>query len=75
MLGICNIWWIFLQKQDEGWFFILKFILKQCITHKSRLLPLRDNTLHPLIFKEGGLPDNTILTYVLKTGEVPWIFA
>ncbi|RLN39294.1 hypothetical protein C2845_PM01G11110 [Panicum miliaceum] len=29
----------------------------------------KDTTLHPLIFKEGGLPDNTLLTYKLKNGE------
>uniref|UniRef100_A0A0D3FGX0 N-acetyltransferase domain-containing protein n=1 Tax=Oryza barthii TaxID=65489 RepID=A0A0D3FGX0_9ORYZ len=30
---------------------------------------VRDNTLHPLLFKEGGLPDYTLLTYKLKNGE------
>jgi hypothetical protein len=30
----------------------------------------RDNTLHPMLFKEGGLPDYTLLTYKLKNGEV-----
>lgn len=36
---------------------------------------LRDTTLHPLLFKEGGLPDNTLLTYKLKNGEVLSIVA
>ncbi|KAF2938610.1 uncharacterized protein [Oryza sativa Japonica Group] len=31
---------------------------------------VRDNTLHPMLFKEGGLPDYTLLTYKLKNGEV-----
>ncbi|KAF0904217.1 hypothetical protein E2562_032992 [Oryza meyeriana var. granulata] len=31
---------------------------------------VRDNTLHPMLFKEGGLPDFTLLTYKLKNGEV-----
>uniref|UniRef100_A0A0E0KC14 Zinc finger PHD-type domain-containing protein n=1 Tax=Oryza punctata TaxID=4537 RepID=A0A0E0KC14_ORYPU len=30
---------------------------------------VRDNTLHPMLFKEGGLPDYTLLTYKLKNGE------
>ncbi|CAL4922042.1 unnamed protein product [Urochloa decumbens] len=36
---------------------------------KSKESKTRDTTLHPLIFKEGGLPDNTLLTYKLKNGE------
>ncbi|CAN6320480.1 unnamed protein product [Urochloa humidicola] len=36
---------------------------------KSKETKTRDTTLHPLIFKEGGLPDNTLLTYKLKNGE------
>ncbi|XP_039786673.1 uncharacterized protein LOC120652806 isoform X7 [Panicum virgatum] len=39
------------------------------IDSKSKESKTRDTTLHPLIFKEGGLPDNTLLTYKLKTGE------
>ncbi|XP_040378062.1 uncharacterized protein LOC102718159 isoform X2 [Oryza brachyantha] len=31
---------------------------------------VRDNTLHPMLFKEGGLPDFTLLTYKTKNGEV-----
>nr|CAB3449138.1 unnamed protein product [Digitaria exilis] len=34
------------------------------------LLVLRDTTLHPLLFKESGLPDNTLLIYKLRNGEV-----
>ncbi|OQU92811.1 hypothetical protein SORBI_3001G417500 [Sorghum bicolor] len=37
---------------------------------KSKESKTRDTTLHPLIFKEGGLADNTLLTYKLKNGEV-----
>ncbi|KAG0552555.1 hypothetical protein BDA96_01G517200 [Sorghum bicolor] len=40
------------------------------IDSKYKELKMRDTTLHPLIFKEGGLPDNTLLTYKLKNGEV-----
>ncbi|CAN6307089.1 unnamed protein product [Urochloa humidicola] len=36
---------------------------------KSKETKTRDTTLHPLIFKEGGLPNNTLLTYKLKNGE------
>jgi hypothetical protein len=43
------------------------------IDSKSKESKTRDTTLHPLIFKEGGLPDNTLLTYKLKNGEVLWI--
>ncbi|OEL36732.1 hypothetical protein BAE44_0002248 [Dichanthelium oligosanthes] len=39
------------------------------IDSKSKESKTRDTTLHPLIFKEGGLPDNTLLTYKLKNGE------
>ncbi|WVZ67884.1 hypothetical protein U9M48_016901 [Paspalum notatum var. saurae] len=39
------------------------------IDSKSKESKTRDTTLHPLIFKEGGLPDNTRLTYKLKNGE------
>ncbi|PWZ55052.1 Increased DNA methylation 1 [Zea mays] len=35
----------------------------------SRESKKRDTALHPLIFKEAGLPDNTLLTYKLKNGE------
>ncbi|KAL5218277.1 hypothetical protein ABZP36_018961 [Zizania latifolia] len=31
---------------------------------------VRDNSLHPMLFKEGGLPDFTSLTYKLKNGKV-----
>ncbi|KAM0930801.1 hypothetical protein ACQ4PT_000718 [Festuca glaucescens] len=37
---------------------------------ESRTSKVRDNTLHPLVFKEGGLPEFTLLTYKLKHGEV-----
>ncbi|WVZ56479.1 hypothetical protein U9M48_007000 [Paspalum notatum var. saurae] len=40
------------------------------IDSKSKESKTRDYTLHPLIFKEGGLLDNTTLTYKLKNGEV-----
>uniref|UniRef100_A0A0D9VSJ8 N-acetyltransferase domain-containing protein n=1 Tax=Leersia perrieri TaxID=77586 RepID=A0A0D9VSJ8_9ORYZ len=30
---------------------------------------VRDNTLHPMLFKEGGLPDFALLYYMLKNGE------
>ncbi|CAM0872544.1 unnamed protein product [Alopecurus aequalis] len=36
---------------------------------ESRTPKVRDNTLHPLVFKEGGLPELTLLTYKLKHGE------
>ncbi|KAF8718722.1 hypothetical protein HU200_025023 [Digitaria exilis] len=36
---------------------------------KSKESKTRDTTLHPLLFKEGGLPDNTLLIYKLKNGE------
>jgi N-acetylglutamate synthase-like GNAT family acetyltransferase len=39
------------------------------ISTKSREQKTRDTTLHPLLFKEGGLPNNTFLTYKLKNGE------
>uniref|UniRef100_K4A5T1 Zinc finger PHD-type domain-containing protein n=1 Tax=Setaria italica TaxID=4555 RepID=K4A5T1_SETIT len=39
------------------------------IDSKSKETKSRDTTLHPLIFKEGGLPDNNLLTYKLKNGE------
>ncbi|GJN08263.1 hypothetical protein PR202_ga26169 [Eleusine coracana subsp. coracana] len=39
------------------------------IGSKSKEQKTRDTTLHPLLFKEGGLPDNTFLTYKLKNGE------
>ncbi|XP_062216020.1 uncharacterized protein LOC133916390 isoform X2 [Phragmites australis] len=39
------------------------------IGSKSKEPKTRDTTLHPLLFKEGGLPDNTLLTYKLKNGE------
>uniref|UniRef100_A0A0A9CVI2 Tify domain-containing protein n=1 Tax=Arundo donax TaxID=35708 RepID=A0A0A9CVI2_ARUDO len=39
------------------------------IDSKSKEPRTRDTTLHPLLFKEGGLPDNTFLTYKLKNGE------
>ncbi|KAM0901304.1 hypothetical protein ACQ4PT_020061 [Festuca glaucescens] len=32
-------------------------------TKESRTSKVRDNTLHPLVFKEGGLPEFTLLTY------------
>ncbi|KAL6644817.1 hypothetical protein ACP70R_016425 [Stipagrostis hirtigluma subsp. patula] len=41
----------------------------QSIGAKSKEPKTRDTTLHPLVFKEGGLPDNTLLTYKLKNGE------
>ncbi|KAL5209953.1 hypothetical protein ABZP36_005576 [Zizania latifolia] len=31
---------------------------------------VRDNSLHPMLFKEGGLRDYTLLTYKLKNGKV-----
>ncbi|KAL6907640.1 hypothetical protein ACP4OV_002679 [Aristida adscensionis] len=39
------------------------------IGSKPKEQKTRDTTLHPLLFKEGGLPDNTLLTYKLKNGE------
>ncbi|KAM3314141.1 hypothetical protein ACQJBY_033163 [Aegilops geniculata] len=39
-------------------------------TKEPRRTKVRDNSLHPLVFKEGGLPDLTLLTYKLKHGEV-----
>ncbi|GJN31070.1 hypothetical protein PR202_gb19425 [Eleusine coracana subsp. coracana] len=39
------------------------------IGSKSKEQKTRDTTLHPLLFKEGGLPDNTFLAYKLKNGE------
>ncbi|TVU47528.1 hypothetical protein EJB05_07132, partial [Eragrostis curvula] len=39
------------------------------IGSKSKEQKTRDTTLHPLLFKEGGLADNTFLTYKLKNGE------
>ncbi|NP_001347873.1 uncharacterized protein [Zea mays] len=44
--------------------------LRNCsIDSKSKESKTRDTTLHPLIFKEDGLADNTLLTYKLKNGE------
>ncbi|KQK22308.1 hypothetical protein BRADI_1g66400v3 [Brachypodium distachyon] len=37
---------------------------------ESRTSKVRDNSLHQLVFKEGGVPELTILTYKLKHGEV-----
>ncbi|KAF8783908.1 hypothetical protein HU200_000358 [Digitaria exilis] len=45
--------------------------LPNCNTDpKSKESKSRDTTLHPLLFKEGGLPDNTLLIYKLRNGEV-----